>query len=418
MPRKTSFSVIVVSRHRAEWLKRTLRSLRQQQYQPFEVVVVADEASLEALDRDCLKTVVFDQANIACARNLGIAVAAGDVCAFIDDDAAAEPLWLHRLAEAFDETDADAVVGFVRGRNGISYQSRVSSVDAEGESHVEPSSLEAPAIPQVLAGRAIKLVGTNMAIRKAVLEALSGFDETYRFFLEDADISMRLAAQGKCIAVAPLAEVHHGFAPSVRRTRQRAPLDLFDIGRSTAYFLRKHAGGASDALWQRLERREKSRMLKHMISGTCEPRDLLRRFEELRNGWADGLRVNCPTTKTGFQQDLKFKNFEPASGQHRVFSSRWLSRRRALLALANDAVERGDLASVFSFSLTPGRHHVRYTASGVWHQKGGIFGRSDRDMRAFRWCTFAERVDQETRRVAKVRGIGKGARSNRWDHSR
>ena len=412
------FSVIVASRHRETWLKRCLLSIRQQQYPEYEVVVVADAASLAAVDTQGFKTVAFDEANLSRARNIGIAHSAGEYCAFIDDDAAAEPLWLHHLANGLQATSADAAVGFVRGRNGITFQSKAQSIDAEAETRIESVDSLGPFVPIVETGRALKLIGTNMVIKREALVRLDGFDEAYRFFLEDSDLSLRLAKATARLAVFPLAQVHHGFAPSIRRSGKRAPLDLFDIGRSTAYFLRQHTGKATEKLWRRTFQRENARLIKHMVLGTIEPRDVPKRLETLRLGWEQGLRLDRTHHHGLGASDTPFANISRTARGHMVFASRWLSRRAALRRRANAAVTSGGLASIFAFSLTPFRHHVRFTEDGYWLQTGGVFGRSERSGSVVNWCRFADRVGQEIHRVAKERGISETDAGKWWDHSR
>jgi glycosyltransferase involved in cell wall biosynthesis len=89
-------SVVVVSRDRPDALYRCVLGLSQLQYNPFEVIVVADAKGLARLDcfDDKIKTVLFEEANISVARNLGVAHAAGEVIAYIDDDAVPEPTFL------------------------------------------------------------------------------------------------------------------------------------------------------------------------------------------------------------------------------------------------------------------------------------------------------------------------------------
>ena len=90
-------SVVVVSRDRPMALRRCLAGLAQLQYDPFEIVVVADAQGCAAVAGSDMAThikiVPFEQPNISEARNLGISHSAGDIIAFIDDDAVPEPSW-------------------------------------------------------------------------------------------------------------------------------------------------------------------------------------------------------------------------------------------------------------------------------------------------------------------------------------
>ena len=115
-------SVVIVSRRRPALLRRCLLGLTQQDLPGFEVVVVADPAGIAAVQGFAVKTVGFDEPNISAARNLGIAQAGGEVVAFIDDDAVPEPTWLSRLTVPFSDPAVIAATGFVRGRNGVSFQ--------------------------------------------------------------------------------------------------------------------------------------------------------------------------------------------------------------------------------------------------------------------------------------------------------
>ena len=261
---RTSVSVVVVSRARPDALTRCISGLAQVQYQPFEIIVVADPSGIEAVEKlDCaesLKLVPFDTPNISAARNAGIDVAAGDIVAFIDDDAVPEPTWLHYLIAPFEQSDVAATGGFVIGRNGISFQWKSRMINALG--HTTPIE-----IPQDHAtvlhppkGSAVKTEGTNMAVRRDVLAALGGFDPAYHFYLDETDLNMRLAQAGHATALCPRAMVHHGFAASTRRRKDRVPADLFDIGASWAVFARKIIPETERrAHWAEIVRHERKR---------------------------------------------------------------------------------------------------------------------------------------------------------------
>ena len=92
-----SVSVVVVSRHRPAALSLCLTALTLQDHPGFEIVLVADPGSVGVRPDLPIKRVRFDAANISAARNAGVMAAAGEVVAFIDDDAVAEPTWLSRL---------------------------------------------------------------------------------------------------------------------------------------------------------------------------------------------------------------------------------------------------------------------------------------------------------------------------------
>ena len=112
---------MVASHGRPGWLARCITSLRQLDYPSFEIVVAADTASLNRLEahsaRAHFRTVAVDEPNISKSRNAGVAHSGGELIAFIDDDAVAEPTWLLYHARAFQALDISGSVGFVRGRN-------------------------------------------------------------------------------------------------------------------------------------------------------------------------------------------------------------------------------------------------------------------------------------------------------------
>lgn len=402
------FSVIVASRERPQHLRRTLRAIRQLDHPAFEVVVVGDRGATDAV-RDAgdgaVRSIIFDEPNLSAARNIGVGAAAGDVCAFIDDDAVPEPMWLRHHEAALARTGASASAGYVRGPDGIRFQSRFASIDREAETHEETADGDAAFVPALGGGRAVKLVGTNMAVRRDTLLGLGGFDEAFRYFLEDADLSLRLCRAGHAVAVAPLAEVHHALAGSPRRTAGRAPKDLFDIGRSTAIFLRRHGAGNTEEIRDRVIHRERRRALRAMIRGLAEPRDVSRLLGTLAAGWSEGMRIELGAIPPLASENGGFQPMPPIEPGHIVLKSRYAGRRACLRDAEKIALSGRDRVSLFSFSLTSVPHFVRYTDGGVWLHAGGQFVSSDAGQKRFRWCRFASRTDEEIDRVAKCRGL-------------
>lgn len=403
-------SVVIVSRERPAALRRCLLGVAQLFYHPFEVVVVADAAGRAALrglpEAAHIKLVAFDEANISAARNAGIAASAGEVVAFIDDDSVPEPTWLTYLAAPFADPAVAAAGGFVRGRNGISFQSMAATVDGAGQE--TPLDLDPERITLLTArpDRAIKTEGTNMAVRRSVLAAVGGFDPRYRFFLDETDLNLRLAERGAVTALVPLAQVHHGFAESARRRADRAPRDLREIGASWAVFLARHcpAEGAA-AAWAAAQAEQRARALRHMVAGRLEPRDVTRLLAGLRAGHAEGIRRQPQPLPQLPGPEAPFRPVPHRTDARAVLLTGRSWSRRRLRAAARAERAAGNSVTLFRFSPTALYHRVRFSGDGIWEQTGGLFGRSGRNQPLIRLWPFAARVRAEAARQRKLRGF-------------
>ncbi len=404
----TPVSVIVVSRGRPAALARCLRAIAGLTHDGFELVVVADPAGLAAIAplRDRTKTLAFDEPNISRARNLGLSLAAGRIVAFIDDDAVPEPTWLARLVAPFADDRVGAAGGNVIGRNGIALQWGPGIADSLGRRLPLDTDPVLPQIHPGRPGRAIKTEGTNMAFRRDLLAAIGGFDERFAFYLDETDVNLRLAAAGIATATVPRAQVHHGFAASERRRRDRVPRDLTDIGASLAVFLAKHGTDPATRLpaEEALQRR---RLLGHMVAGRLEPRDVGRLLATFRTGWVQGL--SRPAVAARIAADpppfLPFRPEPPPTRKHSLLSGRpWQARalRRRAAALAAG----GDTVSLFILSPTALFHRVAYTDQGYWLHTGGLFGRALPSDPLLRYWRFRARVAREAERVRPVRHPG------------
>ncbi|AXI44672.1 glycosyl transferase family 2 [Sulfitobacter sp. SK012] len=402
-------SVVIVSRDRAQALMRCLLGVSQLQFPAFEVIVVADPTGIAAAEKmpfaELLKLVPFDEANISEARNLGLVHAAGDVVAFIDDDAIPEPQWLRYLTAPVVKPNVAAMTGFVRGRNGISFQWRAQGLNGLGQ----PGGLEVDATQATVLtppkGRAIKTEGTNMAFRRDVLVAIGGFDPAFHYYLEETDLNMRLARAGHATAISPLAEVHHGFAPNRMRRADRVPSDLFDIGASWAVFARKYIPDADRELhWQTIRTAERRRLLSHMCAGRLEPRDISRLLGRLDGGHSNGLLRAITTTKLPNHPASPFKAF-PYEPKASILIQTRLIGARAAQDRAAAHVAEGGIATVIILSLTSAFHRLSFNDQGVWVQRGGQFGRSDRGGKLVQVTHFRRRVRQERARIALQRGL-------------
>lgn len=281
-------SVIVVSRGRPAPLTLCLTSLSALDYPAFEVIVVADPPGCAVAAQTGARVIPFDVANISVARNIGIAAAAGEIVAFLDDDAVAEPLWLRRLAEALKL--APAATGWTRGPDGLRFWTQTARITPQGDS--EPLPVAGHTL--FPAGEWIKIEGTNMGFRTEVIRAIGGFDPALRFYMDDTDLALRLAKAGHPIAAAPRAQIHHALAPSPTRNGRRAPKSLIEVGASSAVMAQKHG------LPLAAEReRQRKRLLRWMVRGTLGPDDVRRLLCEFDQGaQRDITTIDQPRTSS------------------------------------------------------------------------------------------------------------------------
>ncbi len=405
-------SIIVVSRDRPRLLRRCVAGISQLYYPNFEVVVVCDPDGAEELNASGfakqIKIVEFDATNISAARNLGLSHASGEVVAFIDDDAVPEPTWLDHLVEPIANGGAVAAGGYVRSRNGITFQ--WTARDVRTNSWSEPLDLrgDAPVYIEGEAFQGVKTEGTNMAFDKGTVCAMGGFDPAFQFYLDETDLNMRLAKKEAVTAIVPLAQVHHGFASSDKRRGDRAPKSLFHVGRSTKIYLRKHLDeDRHAAIVTAEERMQRIRLLEHMVAGRIDPMGVGRLLNSFRQGVVEGGQASiselAPITPA---DNLEFKLFPSDSrlAGHVSLNARWYSWPR-IIETARKLRRDGIRVTVFRYSLTGLFHRTWFSPDGIWIQKGGLFGRSNRTDRIFRFWTKAGRTGREMRRLAAIRDL-------------
>ncbi|HJU12041.1 MAG TPA: glycosyltransferase [Candidatus Binataceae bacterium] len=307
-----SVSVIVNTDARADSLQRTLDSLRWLDYPFFEVCVVygptADGTKgLLEQRRGQVKIEHCPTRNLSASRNIGVAMAAGEIVAFLDDDSIPEPEWLSKIVSAFAQPDVGACGGFLHDRTGVGYQWRFGTVDRLG---VPNQSWERPPnefnfpytaqFPHVMA---------NSAFRKSAVLAIGGFDEQYEYYLDETDLICRLVDHGWRVVPIAGAAVHHKFLPSHIRI-EGAIIGWAQIVKSKIYFslVNSHGHhGLSQALKGALESVEKySANLEWGINeGKVSEADRDRFHFEVDRGLQDGLEAGLACARRFAPQQLE-----------------------------------------------------------------------------------------------------------------
>jgi GT2 family glycosyltransferase len=178
------------------------------------VIVVVDHepALLERIDTELVNVTAIPSAGPpgeAGCRNSGVRAATGSVVAFIDDDAVAEPDWLERLAEAYEDEPTIAVGGAILPKWS---QSRPPWFPPEFDWVVGCSYRGMPDTRTEVRN----LTGANMSFRSEVFEQLEffpGLGHAHGRSLggTETDFCIRLAEAlpARRIVYEPRARVHH-----------------------------------------------------------------------------------------------------------------------------------------------------------------------------------------------------------------
>src|SRR3989454_311972 len=194
-------SVVVCTYNGGRVIRDCLEGLRKLDYPNFEVIVVNDgstDNTAAVLGEYDFRVITTENRGLGSARNTGMEAATGEIVAYLDDDAYPDPHWLTYLAATFCSTTHAAVGGPNIGPPGDGRFAE-SVANAPGNpAHVLVSDQEAEHVP-----------GCNMAVRKACLEAVGGFDPQFRVAGDDVDLCWRLRERGETLGFSPAAMVWH-----------------------------------------------------------------------------------------------------------------------------------------------------------------------------------------------------------------
>lgn len=188
MVRRPLVSIIGAVYNGERFLREALESAVAQEYDPFEVILVDDgseDASAEiAAGFPDVRYLRQENRGLPSARNAGLAVARGDLIAFLDDDDVLPPT---KLAVQAGYLEEHPNTGCVLGRQEWIF-----------EGSDPPEWLKRDPIYDELGGIAM----VSAMIRKSALDRIGGFDPTYEY-AEDRDLFVRMREAGVEIVVLP-----------------------------------------------------------------------------------------------------------------------------------------------------------------------------------------------------------------------
>jgi glycosyltransferase involved in cell wall biosynthesis len=233
-------SVVINTLNRGWILERSIQSLRYQDYDQFEVIVVNGPSSdntdtILARIAEDIKIESVAEANLSKSRNAGIAAASGEIVLFLDDDAFAEPGWITNIVLAYRDDRVAGVGTRVWDHFGFNEQMNPRFIDEHyapifesrlpGWAFHYPDSLT---IPHIL--------GASSSFRRQMLMEIGGFDEEIEYFLDESEVCRRIAERGGLIQFLESgSSVHHKYSPGVVRDERKLLTNPYPVVKNKFY---------------------------------------------------------------------------------------------------------------------------------------------------------------------------------------
>ncbi|HVU99740.1 MAG TPA: glycosyltransferase, partial [Verrucomicrobiae bacterium] len=201
-------SVIVCCHNAAATLDECLRSLSNLTYPNREVIVIDDgsgDGTHLIAERHQVRCIRIPNGGLSRARNLGIEAAKGEITAFIDSDAYADPDWLYYMVSAMEEYGASAVGG--------------PNLSPPQDGFIAQCVDQSPGNPTCVLvdnEHAEHIPGCNMAFRKEVFDVAGKFDAQHRAAGDDVDVCWRILAADRKVVYHASAIVWHHRRPTIR----------------------------------------------------------------------------------------------------------------------------------------------------------------------------------------------------------
>lgn len=223
----SAISVVICAYTEKRWddLIAAVASVQCQSLLPKEIIVVVDhnQQLLERIQKhlpDVITVANAEARGLSGARNSGIAIAQGDILAFLDDDAVAAADWLMCLAETFAEPDVLGVGGSIIP---LWLEKKPAWLPKEFYWVVGCTYRGMPE----MVSKVRNLIGANMALRREIFARVGGFRSeigrigTLPLGCEETELCIRARQcwPHKSFLYQPAASVSHRVPSS--RTRWR-----------------------------------------------------------------------------------------------------------------------------------------------------------------------------------------------------
>jgi len=175
-------SIIIPALNEEQFIGDSLRSLRNQTFKDFEVIVVdggSTDRTVEIAKKYADKVILAPSSKIGEARSIGVKEAHGNIIVSTDADTIHPQNWLENLVRHFNDPTVVAVGGAIYPLN------------------PSETTLTYTAGLNTIANMLHWFIGSNMAFRKDIFEKAGGYPLLIKG--EDWSLSARLAKYGKTV---------------------------------------------------------------------------------------------------------------------------------------------------------------------------------------------------------------------------
>ena len=235
MPESSSprITALVCTHNRGGSLTNTLKSILANTHPNFEVIVVdqsvnrdTSDAVIPFLTDARLRYIPQSGQGLGRARNLGIAEASGEIVVMTDDDCTVPPNWLDIMEGIFTD-HPQVAVAFCNVSAGP-HDPLTGFIPAYQRSGVK-------LVRTSLGKCAARGIGAGVAVRRASMLAMGGFDEmlgagAHFPSCDDGDIAVRALLLGYSVFETDLVSVEHAGFRTWEEGRELARRDWVGIG--------------------------------------------------------------------------------------------------------------------------------------------------------------------------------------------
>lgn len=226
-------TVVVPTLAADEALAECLRSLANQTFEHFDVIVVDNSGARRARTDDPRVRIIANDRNVGfgAAINQGIRASGARYIATLNDDALADSTWLAKLIDAAEARPrAGMCASEVRLADSGKLDSAGMLIAADGSSKQRGHGED----PEKFGATRDALFpsGSAALYRREMLDEIGLFDESFFLYCEDTDLGLRGRRAGWECAYVPGAVVEHRYSHSAGRA---TPLKAYYVERNRLY---------------------------------------------------------------------------------------------------------------------------------------------------------------------------------------